>query len=90
MPRVKRGVFSLADRCPHQRPLLACFDPFEDVDKLELDVIIAIAVGLKHLEHLHKKWAQDKIMKTMHNANRLAKRHGLLDRRCWCRFLAVP
>jgi hypothetical protein len=46
------------------------FLAFKDVDELELDVIIVIVVGLKHLEHLHKKWAQDNIMRTMRNANR--------------------
>jgi hypothetical protein len=37
---------------PSRSPLLACLDPFEDVDELEPGVIIVVTVGLKHLNQL--------------------------------------
>jgi hypothetical protein len=37
---VEGDIFSLPKRCPHRRPLVTFFDPFEDMDELEFDDLI--------------------------------------------------
>jgi hypothetical protein len=57
--RVESEVFSLPKRFPQHRPLVAFFDPFEDMDGLEFDVFIVTVKHFEHLEHLQQEHSRN-------------------------------
>jgi hypothetical protein len=44
---------------PHHRPLVAFFNPFEDMDELEFNVFVVIMIHFEHLEHLQQEHSRD-------------------------------